>query len=345
MILPTMTHTRRFYLSSGTRQRRSLGKKGFPGRGWLCLRSPGPSPSGLHRGLRRMEEEFLAKMQLSRSELAFPGRTLVIKMKKAWSCAMADTRVGEMEGAWGRERPHCLGFRREPPCPLRCWKSQKASRRGSRSAGLGRQDLGARDASPATVCLNTSGCFFRQFLFTVFIDWRGEGSASALPPAGSLSSPAGPRARHCGKLLLLRPRQGKVRRCCQSGRLAPGESEQEVPTGGRTNCQPEGTACQKLGLPRAAETPGQKRDTQQPARESEGQLRTGPHARRQPRRGRCESEPRAAPRRALETFQKALPRASGLSPPEFSPRRGQGDRRHIHCTLGKKRLTWEHGVT
>lgn len=116
----------------------------------------------------------------------------------------------------------CLGFRREPPCPLRCWKSQKASRRGSRSAGLGRQDLGARDASPATVCLNTSGCFFRQFLFTVFIDWRGEGSASALPPAGSLSSPAGPRARHCGKLLLLRPRQGKVRRCCQSGRLAPG---------------------------------------------------------------------------------------------------------------------------
>lgn len=239
----------------------------------------------------------------------------------------------------------CLGFRREPRCPLRCWKSQKASRRGSRSAGLGRQDLGARDASPATVCLNTSGCFFRQFLFTVFIDWRGEGSASALPPAGSLSSPAGPRARHCGKLLLLRPRQGKVRRCCQSGRLAPGESEQEVPTGGRTNCQPEGTACQKLGLPRAAETPGQKRDTQQPARESEGQLRTGPHARRQPRRGRCESEPRAAPRRALETFQKALPRASGLSPPEFSPRRGQGDRRHLHCTLGKKRLTWEHGVT
>lgn len=116
----------------------------------------------------------------------------------------------------------CLGFRREPRCPLRCWKSQKASRRGSRSAGLGRQDLGARDASPATVCLNTSGCFFRQFLFTVFIDWRGEGSASALPPAGSLSSPAGPRARHCGKLLLLRPRQGKVRRCCQSGRLAPG---------------------------------------------------------------------------------------------------------------------------
>lgn len=116
----------------------------------------------------------------------------------------------------------CLGFRREPPCPLRCWKSQKASRRGSRSAGLGRQDLGARDASPATVCLNTSGGFFRQFLFTVFIDWRGEGSASALPPAGSLSSPAGPRARHCGKLLLLRPRQGKVRRCCQSGRLAPG---------------------------------------------------------------------------------------------------------------------------
>lgn len=222
MILPTMTHTRRFYLSSGTRQRRSLGKKGFPGRGWLCLRSPGPSPSGLHRGLRRMEEEFLAKMQLSRSELAFPGRTLVIKMRKAWSCAMADTRVGEMEGAWGRERPHCLGFRREPPCPLRCWKSQKASRRGSRSAGPGRQDLGARDASPATVCLNTSGCFFRQFLFTVFIDWRGEGSASALPPAGSLSSPAGPRARHRGKLLLLRPRQGKVRRCCQSGRLAPG---------------------------------------------------------------------------------------------------------------------------
>lgn len=116
----------------------------------------------------------------------------------------------------------CLGFRREPRCPLRCWKSQKASRRGSRSAGLGRQDLGARDASPATVCLNTSGCFFRQFLFTVFTDWRGEGSASALPPAGSLSSPAGPRARHCGKLLLLRPRQGKVRRCCQSGRLAPG---------------------------------------------------------------------------------------------------------------------------
>lgn len=116
----------------------------------------------------------------------------------------------------------CLGFRREPPCPLRCWKSQKASRRGSRSAGLGRQDLGARDASPATVCLNTSGGFFRQFLFTVFTDWRGEGSASALPPAGSLSSPAGPRARHCGKLLLLRPRQGKVRRCCQSGRLAPG---------------------------------------------------------------------------------------------------------------------------
>lgn len=47
-----------------------------------------------------MEEEFLAKMQLSRSELAFPGRTLVIKMRKAWSCAMADTRVGEMEGAW-----------------------------------------------------------------------------------------------------------------------------------------------------------------------------------------------------------------------------------------------------
>lgn len=116
----------------------------------------------------------------------------------------------------------CLGFRREPRCPLRCWKSQKASRRGSRSAGLGRQDLGARDASPATVCLNTSGCFFRQFLFTVFTDWRGEGSASAIPPAGSLSSPAGPRARHCGKLLLLRPRQGKVRRCCQSGRLAPG---------------------------------------------------------------------------------------------------------------------------
>lgn len=116
----------------------------------------------------------------------------------------------------------CLGFRREPPCPLRCWKSQKASRRGSRSAGLGRQDLGARDASPATVCLNTSGGFFRQFLFTVFIDWRGEGSASAIPPAGSLSSPAGPRARHRGKLLLLRPRQGKVRRCCQSGRLAPG---------------------------------------------------------------------------------------------------------------------------
>lgn len=115
----------------------------------------------------------------------------------------------------------CLGFRREPPCPLRCWKSQKASRRGSRSAGPGRQDLGARDASPATVCLNTSGCFFRQFLFTVFIDWRREGSASAIPPAGSLSSPAGPRARHCGKLLLLRPRQGKVRRCCQSGRLAP----------------------------------------------------------------------------------------------------------------------------
>lgn len=117
----------------------------------------------------------------------------------------------------------CLGFRREPRCPLRCWKSQKASRRGSRSAGLGRQDLGARDASPATVCLNTSGCFFRQFLFTVFIDWRGEGSASAIPPTGSLSSPAGPRARHRGKLLLLlRPRQGKVRRCCQSGRLAPG---------------------------------------------------------------------------------------------------------------------------
>lgn len=116
----------------------------------------------------------------------------------------------------------CLGFRREPRCPLRCWKSQKASRRGSRSAGLGRQDLGARDASPATVCLNTSGGFFRQFLFTVFTDWRGEGSASALPPAGSLSSPAGPRARHRGKLLLLRPRQGKVRRCCQSGRLAPG---------------------------------------------------------------------------------------------------------------------------
>lgn len=114
---------------------------------------------------------------------------------------------------------------------------------------------------------------------------------------------------------------------------------------GEHNCQPEGTACQKLGLPRAAETPGQKRDTQQPARESEGQLRTGPHARRQPRRGRCESEPRAAPRRALETFQKALPRASGLSPPEFSPRRGRGDRRHLHCTLGKKRLTWEHGVT
>lgn len=118
----------------------------------------------------------------------------------------------------------CLGFRREPPCPLRCWKSQKASRRGSRSAGPGRQDLGARDASPATVCLNTSGCFFRQFLFTVFTDWRGEGSASALPPAGSLSSPAGPRARHCGKLLLRRPRQGKVRRCCQSGRLALGEN-------------------------------------------------------------------------------------------------------------------------
>lgn len=71
--------------------------------------------------------------------------------------------------------------------------------------------------------------------------------------------------------------RGSVRRCCQSARLALGEyTSRKLQQVGEQNCQPEGTACQKLGFQQAAKTPGHKRNTQQPARESEGQLHTGP---------------------------------------------------------------------
>lgn len=85
-----------------------------------------------------------------------------------------------------------------------------------------------------------------------------------------------PGRRHCGKLLLLRPRHRKGKKVLPVGALGPWEyRSRKFQQVGEQNCQPEGTACQKLGFQQAAKTAGQKSNTRQPARESEGQLHTG----------------------------------------------------------------------
>lgn len=113
---------------------------------------------------------------------------------------------------------------------------------------------------------------------------------------------------------------GRVRRCCQSGHLALGSLR-----AGSSNrwenkiASLRGQPARSWGFNKPPKLLGKKGTHGSQLVSQRDSYTLAPHAPRQWRRRWCESESRAASHRALETFQKALPHVSGLSPPEVTP--------------------------
>lgn len=136
--------------------------------------------------------------------------------------------------------------------------------------------------------------------------------------------------------------RGSVRRCCQSARLALGSIQ-----AGSSNrwenkiASLRGQPARSWGFNKPPKLLGTKGTLSSQLVSQRDSYTLAPHTPRQRRRRCCESESCAASHRALETFQKALPRAAGLSPLECTPGCGQGNCCRLHCPLGKKHSTGE----